>query len=270
MTCMRGRSLMVRSLGALALLIIAGCAGGGATASSPIPTSSQGLSASPSSSPQPSLTPTASPTNSPSPQETPRAFELGRPLAPGTYTAQEFITPLTFTVPAGWKVFEDEPGQFGLALVANDGPCICVWRDVRAASRTPVEEPQPDVGSSALEIATEIASRDGIEATEPDPVTIGGLNGYVMDLRLTPGTDGSPTLIGTEVSAGVWWGVGAGSEQRLYLLDIGENGAEGNVAVNGEVCCGMDFDEWTATLDRVIRSFEFSAAVGRSPQRVTS
>ena len=28
---------------------------------------------------------------------------------------------LWFTVPAGWKVFEDEPGQFGLAVVAHDG-----------------------------------------------------------------------------------------------------------------------------------------------------
>jgi len=49
-------------------------------------------------------------------------------------------------------MFEDEPGQFGLALLENDGPCLCVWRDVRAAAKSCAEEPEPGVGSSAADI----------------------------------------------------------------------------------------------------------------------
>jgi hypothetical protein len=52
--------------------------------------------------------------------------EPHQPLPAGTYTSEVFATPLTYTVPDGWKMFEDEAGQFGLALVANVArACAC-------------------------------------------------------------------------------------------------------------------------------------------------
>jgi hypothetical protein len=65
---------------------------------------------------------------------TEEAFTIGSELEPGTYTSQ-VATPVSFTVPAGWKVFEDEPGQFGLARMANDEPPLLVLRDIDGAAK---------------------------------------------------------------------------------------------------------------------------------------
>lgn len=189
------------------------------------------------------------------------------PLPPGTYTSEIFDTPLTYTVPAGWKMFEDEPGQFGLALLENDGPCLCVWRDVRAAAKSCAEEPEPGVGSSAADIANWLATRDGLDTTQPEPVSVGGLNGYMIDVRLDPGwtatcpfSNGDPTvmtLVGTSISAGVHWGTAKNSSQRYYLLDLGKNGDDGNIAITVEVCCGAQWDERMKAVAPVIASFVF-------------
>lgn len=77
----------------------------------------------------------------------------------------------------------------------------------------------------------------------------------VIDLRLAAGGQGAPTLIGTELSRGVYWGVAAGSEQRVWILDLP---GSGNVAINAEVCCGADWDEQLAAVADVLESFVFS------------
>jgi len=191
------------------------------------------------------------------------------PLPPGAYKSEVFETPLTYTVPDGWKMFEDEPGQFGLALLENDGPCLCVWRDVRAAAMSCAEEPEPGVGSSAADIANWLTTRNGLDTTEPQPVSVGGLQGYVIDVRLDPDwTSTCPfsndepivmTLVGTDISKGVHWGTDKSTSQRYYLLDLGENGADGNIAITVEVCCGAQWDERMAAVTPVIESFVFDA-----------
>ena len=189
------------------------------------------------------------------------------PLPPGTYKSEVFETPLTYTVPEGWKMFEDEPGQFGLALLENDGPCLCVWRDVRAAAKSCAYEPEPGVGSSAADITNWLATRDGLDTTEPQPVSVGGLQGYVIDVRLDPDwTSTCPfsndepifmTLVGTAISEEVFWGTEKSTSQRYYLLDLGENGADGNIAITVEVCCGVQWDERMKAVAPVIESFVF-------------
>jgi hypothetical protein len=190
-------------------------------------------------------------------------FTPHEPLEPGTYTSYVFDTPLTFTVPAGWKVFEDEIGQFGLALLDNDGPCLCVWRDVQVAAPGCAPVPQPGIGMSAAEVTESLSSRPGLLPSVPAPVSIGGLSGWVVDVRMDPawtetcgGQASVATLVGTGISSGVFWGAGADSAQRVYVLDLG--GADsGNIAINVEVCCGVDFETRMAAVTPVIESFEF-------------
>lgn len=182
-------------------------------------------------------------------------YAIGGELTAGTYDSEVFATPLRFTVPVGWKVFEDEPGQFGLARLVNDGPCVCVWRDVRAASPNfPEEEPAEGVGPTARDIVEALGERAGLETSEATSVQVGGLDGYVIDLHLAAGTNGAPTLIGTEISRGVYWGVAPGSEQRVWILDLPDGG---NIAINAEVCCGADWDEQLDAVGDVVASFEF-------------
>jgi hypothetical protein len=172
-----------------------------------------------------------------------------------------------FTVPAGWKAFEDEPGQFGLALLQNDGPCVCVWRDVRASASKDCEEiPEPGIGTSAKEITNWLADHPGLKPSTASPVTVGGLTGYVLDLVIDPawtttcplrGNDPRvPTLVGSGISDGVAWDVSPTDSQRLYLLDLGTPGA--NIAINIDVCCGVTFETQVAAADQVIGTFAFA------------
>jgi hypothetical protein len=174
---------------------------------------------------------------------------------------------VTYTVPVGWKMFEDEPGQYGLAMWTNDGPCLCLWRDVRAAATGCAAEPEPGVGQSAASIVEWLANHDGLDTTDPEAVSVGGLDGYVIDVAMRPDWEtpcpfsgGQPivmTLVGTEISEGVHWGTDAGSEQRYYVLDIGEDGIDGNIAIAVEVCCGVEFDDRMAAATPVIETFMF-------------
>jgi hypothetical protein len=79
------------------------------------------------------------------------------PLPAGTYVSETFMPPLTYTVPEGWKMFEDHLGEYGLEPADAPVPweplqglTVNVWRDVWA----PAPEfcgsfPVEDVGYSA-------------------------------------------------------------------------------------------------------------------------
>jgi hypothetical protein len=193
-------------------------------------------------------------------------FVVGEELLPGAYTSVVFATPLTFSVPEGWKVFEDEIGQFGLARLANDGPCLCVWQDVRAAARSCAEEPEPGVGTSAKGIATWLSKLPGMKPSTPARVTVGGLKGYRLDTAVASDWTGTcpwgvgptvPTLVGSGVSTGVAWGTDDSSRQRLYLLDLPGGG---NIAINVELCCGVDRQDQLAATAAVIKTFGFTTS----------
>jgi hypothetical protein len=236
--------------------IVAGC---GSTAPAPaLTTSSAGADGTPSPATGPSH---AGPGSGPA-----LVPAIGVELQPGTYRSSVFATPLTFSVPAGWKVFEDEVGQFGLALLANDGPCLCVWRDVRAMAASCAEQPEPGVGTTAGAIAAELARRPGILASGMSPVDVGALHGVRIDVTIDPtwptacpfsqGRPAVPTLVGSGISRGVAWDVEAGDSQRLYLLDL--PGGVGNLAIMVDACCGVDRDQRVAAAAPVISSFSFA------------
>lgn len=242
----------------IALLVVTACAPEGQTPeASPIsPTSDV-----------PSPTEAATAIIAPSATE---SFEVVQDalLPPGTYTSAAFQPQLTYTVPAGWVMYDDEPGQFELALEHKD-PYIYVWRDVRAVALNCAEKAHPGVGSSAADIAGWLATRDGLDTSEPQPVSIGGLSGYVIDVRQSPDwtegcpfSDGQPTvptIMGTSPLSGqVFWGTLIDDSQRYYFLDLGEDGTNGNIAINVEVCCGAEWDEVMEAATPLIESFAFA------------
>jgi hypothetical protein len=185
-------------------------------------------------------------------------------LDAGTYASDVFKTPIQFTVPGGWKVFEDEPGQFGLAMVAKDGPCVCFWRDVRVMAANCAEEPEPGVGKTAEAIAQALSQRPGISASDVKRVEVGGLAGVRLDLKIdgdwseacpfSEGRPAVPTLVGSGISSGVAWDVEATDSQRLYVLNL-RSGA--NLAINIDVCCGVDFQERMADVTPVLHGLVF-------------
>jgi hypothetical protein len=203
------------------------------------------------------------------------------PLPAGTYVSETFMPPLTYTVPEGWKMLEDNLG--GYVLNPADAPfdprqglTVNVWRDVEAPSPEfcgafPVEE----AGYSAQKITTWLASYEGLVATQPAPVTVGGLDGFMIDAVMSPSFTelclarlDEPivwTLIGSGSSSSVHQGLSAVDAQRIYVLDLADGG---NVAILINSCCdpkngdldNAEFQEAIANTTPIVESFQFDVS----------
>ena len=120
------------------------------------------------------------------------------PLEAGTYTTRAFKTPLTYTVPDGWANYEDLPGNFLLippsgsneGVDAGTSDYIGVYDGVAPASGDCQERPQADVALTPDAMAAWHASHPGLVVEGPEPVTIGGLDGVVLDLAMAEGDIG--------------------------------------------------------------------------------
>jgi hypothetical protein len=118
------------------------------------------------------------------------------PLAPGTYHTMQFDPPLRYTVPAGWGNYEDTPGNFLLVPPGGDlagvdpgtSDFIGVYSGVAAASFNCVNEGSAaaGVGTSPAQIAAYWAQLPATTTTAPRQVTVGGLNGLVLDITPNP------------------------------------------------------------------------------------
>jgi hypothetical protein len=160
-------------------------------------------------------------------------------IAAGTDTTVQFQPPITYTVPAGgWSNIEDLPGLFELLPPGSSiqggepvGDYIGIWANVVAANTYCTESEQPGVEHTAAALATEFAQRPGLETTTPKLVSVGGLQGLVLDIRIADGwtktcfySQGSPAvplIRGVGPSSGLDNPIcDPGCTTRVYLLDL--------------------------------------------------
>ena len=143
---------------------------------------------------------------------------LGK-LAPGTYTTVVFTPTLTYTVPAGWSNFEDTPGNFLLVAPGYDlagvnpgtSDYIGVYTRVAAC-----EGPESGVGGSPDDIAGLLTHQRDLQTTTPRQVSVGGLDGVVLDIKLAKGSDAC--FISGLTPSSLEHGLIPGLTIRLYLL----------------------------------------------------
>ena len=207
---MTQRSLSSRRLCA-AFALLTACTGGATvssvhTPSSPVPTS-QAISGSPV-------------------PECP-SLEGGSclgPLSAGTYTTSVFQPKLTYRVPAGWGNLEDTPGNFllippgGHLAGVNPGTSDYVGVYTRVAVPDPFcASPARGVKASPEGIAGWIADQPDLDPTTPRTVSVGGLDGLVLDVKLAKGSDGACLILGLAPSS-LSHGLIRGLTIRLYLL----------------------------------------------------
>jgi len=167
-------------------------------------------------------------------------------LSAGTYSTTSFTPLITYTVPDdGWSNGEDRDGIFVLlapgesfaGVEADTSEWIGVFRSFGAAAAGCDENVEPGV-ASAQELTDWFTSQTGLVVTEPQPTSVGGLSGLMIDLSLAPGwTRTCPLpfpdvplvnlLIGTGPSEGLGVLVEASWTTRLYLLDFEDD----NIAV---------------------------------------
>ena len=120
------------------------------------------------------------------------------PLEAGTYTTRAFKTQLTYTVPDGWANFEDLPGNFLLippsgsneGVDAGTSDYIGVYDGVAPISDECQERPAAGVELTPAAMGAWYARHPGMTVAGPEQVTIGGLDGVVLDLAIAEGEDG--------------------------------------------------------------------------------
>jgi len=109
------------------------------------------------------------------------------PLAPGTHTTANLITPFTFAVPDGWSKELDVPGSFGLTTSAFPTGYIAVIPDWQIASQRHCSlDPEPGLGRTVDDLVTWLSEHPGLVTSSPAPVTLGGLEGQEVEIRKDP------------------------------------------------------------------------------------
>jgi len=202
------------------------------------------------------------------------------PLPAGTYVSETFMPPLTYTVPEGWKMFSDRLTEYVLypADVAPpipgirlQGLTVYVWRDVEAAApEFCASFPVEGLGYSAEKITAWLAGFEGLVTTQPAPVSVGGLDGFMIDVAMAPSwTEPCPPYFEEPV---VWAlyargfsGLTATEAQRIYILDLPDGG---NVALVIYACCdpvngdldSPEFHDAIATATPIVESFRFDVS----------
>ncbi len=227
---------------------------------------------------QASATPTAAPTASeplsmPRPSDLPTdgTCEQGRIclglLDPGvTYHTRAFRPGMSLSVPdAGWENISDEGGILQLLPIQSPGDAIAVFHGPRAVD--PSGTLVPGIDGSAQALADWLGSHDQLDVTPAQPVTIGGLSGLVMDIRISP--DATARDPGCPVRAcfayfkgkdtaprPTWewdWGSAGTEVQRLYLL----SGKDYVLAIFVDSLDGATFESMTAAADKILGTLTF-------------
>jgi hypothetical protein len=215
--------------------------------------------------------PSAVPTTSvaPSTAQPTRLIGVAKRLDAGAYVYDFALPHVTLRVPASWYLSEAMPRHFGLhpddVLVDES---LRVWFDMRVASPDPAcpEEPASGVGHSAADLVTAFRANPGVVATAPEPVSIGGLDGQVIDVGLAPSwkaacpfTNGAPSvplfLDDNVPDEPAFWGITGPERLRLMVLDD-RNGS--NVVVMIDSTSGTTLDALEATAKPVLDTFRFA------------
>ncbi len=205
--------------------------------------------------------------SSTSPPGAPSA-SLGIPAASAAlYISTGFLPQVTFPFPAGWTIDVDEPAEWRILPTgsthagAEDGTSDAIAIHVRiAASAADCSGvPQPGVSQAPTDIATYWAQLPGLATTAPQPVTIGGLTGVVLDIGMSkswtkpcPYSGGTPTvpLIVGLTNTNLDQPIQAGWSARVYLLGL--NGGTLAIYVQ-DVSGGSHFTEYGA----IVQTFQF-------------
>jgi hypothetical protein len=214
---------------------------------------------------------------------------LGPALAPGTYFTSAFDPfrmsrepgQLSYTVPEGWTVEQDEPGTVVLHHLLDapsseriSGVFVALFVQPRIAADVkqgtvcgPVGA-EPGVGSGIDDVVAAIVARPGVVSTPPAAVTIGGMEGQLLDLHLAPSWTaaceapegpvvGMPILVEAGSTTGPVAGIGRDIPLRVILLDLGGERTMAIVIFTLEPTQSSTFEDRVAEVMPVIEGFEF-------------
>jgi basic membrane lipoprotein Med (substrate-binding protein (PBP1-ABC) superfamily)/DNA-binding SARP family transcriptional activator len=182
-----------------------------------------------------------------------------------TGTTSALGLPLGYTVPGSWSV-QEFPGRLMISPPGwTDWPPLVLLSEMRAAESCFAAD--PDVRSDAAAIAGWLAEHPGLMGGPPDPVEVGGLTGYSLDLAVVDGWTGTcpifdsgpavPTLFRAQIPGrSDWWQIASpGWSHVYYLLDVPD---AGTMAIIVEADIDQEtWDELLETLEPVLDGLDF-------------
>jgi hypothetical protein len=243
---------MYRTAIAATILVLAGCAAQPAVT--------------PSATPGPTITPTASATPLPiiGATCTPNANDAcSGPLAAGTQSSVLFKPRITFDIPAGWWNHADSAGEYVLDAPGSHPNAsefgavdwIAFEANVTLTPDGCGAQLQFDPSATAADIAAWMAGRSHLTTTGPRPVSIGGLDGVTLDVRLAENAPseclpipGVLLVHGLPPSNGYDQAILAGTAMRFYFFDHGEDVLMIEI---DDVSGGDRLDEFAAVVNTV-------------------
>lgn len=183
-------------------------------------------------------TPTATPAPTPSSRATLTQREtslfdpFGRPGQPGGRGGV-----MTYATPEGWIYDQESPLTYTILRVGepNADNAIFLRSDVVLHSQA---EGCPEAALEGAErtpraMADWLAAHAGVDASTPERVTIGGYEGLVIDLAMSPDwtrtcpfSSGRPAVpLFSDIDPapdGFDWNIGPDERMRIYLIDLGD------------------------------------------------
>jgi hypothetical protein len=161
------------------------------------------------------------------PEQTPKATASTQPTSVASPVVDRHPLRWSFvgTLPEGWT-------QDGVGTFVAEGISIEIQPDRSVMASDCQLRPEEGIGKSAKEIVDALAARPGLDSSDRQAATIGGLSGEQVDLIISPDwTQSCPgwdppvpvvPLIGGLDEKNYWHYNAAltGEEARLYVLDV--------------------------------------------------
>ena len=254
----------LRLIGVLLVLALAACQPSGSGGSPSASAASSSSAAAPSDTPEPLAVPR--PTDIPTDGTCDDGHVcLGLLAAGTTYKTKAFEPVITFTVPStGWENLADEGTVFMLLPISAPGDAIVFFRGAKAAQ---ANGSFATAGDTVAGLSDWLASNQLLDVTAAKSVTIGGLSGVTMDLKIAAGAanhPGSchvqtcvPIFKGQDLTAHPPWHWDWESDgpeiQRLYLLTA----TDGVVAIFVDSLDGTTFDTLSTAADQILAGLKF-------------
>ena len=170
-------------------------------------------------------------------------YDCGGALQPGLYRATYFDPSMAFEITApGWTWLYTG----NLQMFASDDDVINFFLDPVIAARDCEEGPEPGVERSVDDLVAWLQAAPGLTTSEPTPVTIGGLNGVRLDLKVAPewkkdcfyseGNPVVPLIYSSAFPGGYNWAISPPTSMRWYVLGAGNRVLIVDIEDNPAVC----------------------------------
>jgi hypothetical protein len=218
----------------------------------------------------------ATPTQTSSPRPLPPAgaLEPGTYVTDGDWADPTVGLPVSFTLPDGWGnagwAIETPPGATYTGVTADDQIWISLWTVANVPTdpcRGVTTMPDPPVGPSVDDFVSAMRAQVGSNATAPDPVSIDGRAGQVLEYEIPADLDAATCERG---EYDLWTAGGDGTRTagsfrglrgRLWVVDVEDlaGGQPVRLVIEATLPAEASPSQW-AKAEAIVDSFRLGPA----------